>query len=57
MRNLIRYTVRVVENGDTYHAFNKDAINTWIAHYRYGVSNQDNSWTPHFEVSMEIAIA
>ena len=50
---LKRYTVTVVESGDSFRSFSMSQINRWCGRYSYHVSNQDSLWEPHFKISTE----
>jgi len=49
-----RYTVVVMENGDSFSAMNEKGCRKWVAQYINHVANQDNPWEPHFKMTTEV---
>ncbi len=50
---LKRYTITVKENGDSFSSLNKRDCQRWAGLYTDHVSNQDDPWVPHFEMTTE----
>jgi hypothetical protein len=49
MINIVRYSVTVKENGDSFHSSDSRRVIEWANEYENHCLNQDEPWQPHFE--------